>query len=562
VPEAQPETAERLPLVRRLDWGTVAGVALVVLAFAVPLRGLLRTEGGPMEEGFMLVFPERVLHGAIPNKDFLHLYGPGSLWVLAAVFKLFGVSLAAERLVALVQQAAVVFAVFTIVRHWGRALATVAGVASVLLITTPIGLVALAWVGALGPLLWGLYLLWLAARRGEPDRAGARLAVAGGVLLAIALLFRPDVVIAVALGGAVLWPVLPAPLRTRALAGLGVGLLPYVLHVALAGPGNAFRGMVLDPVFHLRAGRHLPVPPSSKDLDGFLQKIAELDVIRWPAPMNTPQQIHAWFLGLVAATVFLAAVAVVAVRRDRVRWNARLLAVGAAVSVGILPQAIQRPDSTHLAWVSCITLCLLPAAFAEVTRGWRPAWRRLAGPVTGAVVLVGLLVLVIPFFTLRRYADYSLQSINRSRSAHAIRNDGRVFYYGRADVAAIFPALIRDVERLTQPGDRLFVGPSDLTRTAYNDAFVYYLFPDLVPATYYIEMDPGVADKPGSGLPGDLASADVAVLTPIWDHWVEPNDSVKHGSTATARVLARDFCKVRDYDGLYELYRRCRGDGR
>ena len=45
----------------------------------------------------MLVFPERVLQGDIPNKDFLHLYGPGSLWALAGAFKVFGVSLLTER---------------------------------------------------------------------------------------------------------------------------------------------------------------------------------------------------------------------------------------------------------------------------------------------------------------------------------------------------------------------------------------------------------------------------------------------------------------------------------
>jgi len=50
-----------------------------------------------MEEGFMLVFPEWVLHGAIPDRDFLHLYGPGSLWALAGAFKVFGVSLLTER---------------------------------------------------------------------------------------------------------------------------------------------------------------------------------------------------------------------------------------------------------------------------------------------------------------------------------------------------------------------------------------------------------------------------------------------------------------------------------
>ena len=68
------------------------------LLFLLPLRGLLRAQGPPMEEGFMLVFPERVLHGDIPNKDFLHLYGPGSLWVLAAIYKVFGTQLVDERL--------------------------------------------------------------------------------------------------------------------------------------------------------------------------------------------------------------------------------------------------------------------------------------------------------------------------------------------------------------------------------------------------------------------------------------------------------------------------------
>jgi hypothetical protein len=38
-----------------------------------------------------------VLHGTIPNRNFLHLYGPGSLWALAGAFKVFGVSLLTER---------------------------------------------------------------------------------------------------------------------------------------------------------------------------------------------------------------------------------------------------------------------------------------------------------------------------------------------------------------------------------------------------------------------------------------------------------------------------------
>ena len=62
----------------------------------------------------MLVFPELVLHGAIPNRDFLHLYGPGSLWALAGAFKVFGVSLLTERLFGLGQQLAIVFGIYAL----------------------------------------------------------------------------------------------------------------------------------------------------------------------------------------------------------------------------------------------------------------------------------------------------------------------------------------------------------------------------------------------------------------------------------------------------------------
>src|SRR5258706_16242620 len=105
-------------------------LTIVALVFALPLRGLLRAPGPPMEEGFMLVFPERVLHGAIPNRDFLHLYGPGSVWALAGVFKVFGVSLMTERWFGLAQQMAIVFGVFTLARPWGRTVAVAGAVTS------------------------------------------------------------------------------------------------------------------------------------------------------------------------------------------------------------------------------------------------------------------------------------------------------------------------------------------------------------------------------------------------------------------------------------------------
>ena len=109
-------------------------LTVVALVFALPLRGLLRAPGPPMEEGFMLVFPERVLHGAIPNRDFLHLYGPGSLWALAGVFKVFGVILLTERVFGLAQQIAIVFGIYALARRWGRTIAVCGAVTSALII--------------------------------------------------------------------------------------------------------------------------------------------------------------------------------------------------------------------------------------------------------------------------------------------------------------------------------------------------------------------------------------------------------------------------------------------
>ena len=97
----------------RLRWSLRGLVAVsTLLAFCLlPVRGLYRATGSSMEEGFMLVFPKLVQQGKVPNVDFLHLYGPGSLDVLALWYRVFGYTLETQRTFGLLQNLAIVFGI-------------------------------------------------------------------------------------------------------------------------------------------------------------------------------------------------------------------------------------------------------------------------------------------------------------------------------------------------------------------------------------------------------------------------------------------------------------------
>jgi hypothetical protein len=539
--------------------GTIVGLVVLLALFLLPLRGLLRSQGPPMEEGFMLTFPQRVLRGELPNVDFLHLYGPGSVWVLAGFFKVFGDALTTERTVGLLQMMGVVFGVFMLARHWGHTLATFAGLITLIIIVPPLGLVALAWVGAVGLGVWALWF-GLEARRllpHDPVKARRR-AVVSGLLAGIALLYRPDLVMAMT-GGLVVavWGAREVRLRRPMLVGTAVGLAPYLVHLATAGVGAAFRGMVLDPVIYLRGGRRLPIPPNPYHLDGFLQRSGDLYPMHWPVPaLTTAAELTAWFFLLPLAAVLLVFLGARLVRREPESIRARVLLAVGVFCIGVLPQGVQRTDSAHFAWASCVSLGFLPVALYELFGRHRRLGAR-ARQLTAGVGIVVLLVLLIPHFFGRSYLDYAYQTFGARRLSYRVHYNGRTFYYGRKDVQRALQKLLPDIARVSKPGDRLLVGPADLRKTPYSEAYIYYFFPELRPGTYYIEMDPGVANREGSRLADDVASSDVLVLDTIWDVWDEPNDSRKVGSDRPNQVLHRLF-KQRpgDYGGLYELWVR------
>lgn len=544
-------------------WLLPAGVVAAMVA--LPLWGMWIAPGPPMEEGFMLVFPERILEGDVPNRDFLHLYGPGSLWLLAGVYQVLGVDLWVERLVGLAQIAGLVGGVTYVGYRWGRWIAISAGASAAFVIMPAIGLTALAWVGGVALALWATIL----AARSETRRL-----FLAGLLGGLALLFRPDLVLALGLpfGALWLWSLEWAG-RRRLLGGVVAGASPYLIHFAMAGPGNAFRGLVIEPVFDLRPGRSLGFPPSWTGYDSFLNKAFAWRDSPWPLPeLPDPKQIFFWVPLLLAACVLLVAAGIRARRAGSPHgW---LLLTLALFSVGALPQAVQRPDTAHLAWVSAVPFALVPVALAEWFRLNRakdkpgrlrdaPTW--LTAALIPALVPLVAMIVVIPNFTVQWYADYAGQTFGVRREGHSVEHRGRTFHYGRGEVAEAARALLADVEDVTEPGDVLIVGPGNFRFTPYSEVYLYFLLPQLEPGTHYIEMDPGVANAEDSGLADELREADVVILSTMYDPWEEPNASRDPGSPEPDQVLEEQYCLHDRYGanqtyegrGFYELYLKC-----
>ncbi len=537
---------------RSLTAGDLMVWALVALVVIVPLAGLFGYAGPPMEEGFMLVFPELLNKGYLPHIDFLHLYGPGSLWFLAGAYRIFGTTLEVERMVALFWDVAIIAAATTVGRRWGRSVAVVSGVLAAVLTLTPTGLTALAWNGAIALGFWGAIG---AARASSSIDATDRRAFVSGVFVGVALLFRPDLLVAV---GAVLmtsWWLSGGDVGRPLIRGAGLGVSPMLLHVALVGPAAALEGMFIDPVFRLRDGRSLPRPPSWDVLDGALQKAGAIEAYVPVEPLLSPsRQMVVWFVVMPLAAIGVVAAGVWSRRRSGPSDQATMLVVVGAFAVGLLPQALQRPDSTHLAWVGCVVFPLVPAALAEVASIRESRITRYA-----AVGLVPFLfVAVLPSFSAYPYVDVAAQGLGLRTVAHVVERDGRRFYLGTEAGAAAAQSLVDDLGSRDLRDASLFVGTADLRFTPYSDAFFYHLFPETRPATRYIEMDPGIANAADSGLAEELRTADYLILSHFWDVWVEPNESTTPGSDEPNDVVASQFCLVAEYDGMLELYERCR----
>src|SRR5438477_10924396 len=120
--------------------------------------------GQRMDDGALLLYPELILKGWLPYRDFETFYGPANAYLLAGVYAVFQPGIFVARTVGLIYHLAILAAIFCIVRPRGIALA-LGSILIAHLFLLPTGLAPFAWIGGLACALWSLFLA--AARPGS-----------------------------------------------------------------------------------------------------------------------------------------------------------------------------------------------------------------------------------------------------------------------------------------------------------------------------------------------------------------------------------------------------------
>jgi hypothetical protein len=473
-----------------------------------------------MDEGAMLVYPEIMLKGALPYRDFETFYGPGNLWCLSTAYAVFGVNIFVERAVGLTYRLLTLIAIFCIVRQGGTIIAAgCMGLAGSLFLWTNIA--ASAWVGAWTCVLWSFWLL---------ASIGGWRHLVGGIVGGVALLYRPDLAPALIAGALPIFLWLDRAGRFKFLVGVLLGLLPLAALALYVGPEKIFDNLFFSPVLRSNPARRLPL--SSAD----------------------PAVVILFTCHLIASllNVFAGATSARADRRD---VRARLHLGVALFGLALTYQAIQRMDDGHVVAPAIVSIGLLPWSIMVVSRRWSESLPVAVGQWIAVLVSIVVMETALPQYVIFIRQEF-LAGLGLVDSGGVfVEEGGRSFPVRSRELAVEAETMLRDVDKLSSPGQRLFVGPADLRRTNYNDTYIYHLVPKLVPATYFLEMNPLSANRPNSRLAADVQSADWLALNRGWDSWSEPNRSVEFGSDAPNRVVREHFEVVGEY-GSYLLFRR------
>ncbi len=542
---------------RAVDARSGRSRALAWLRWLVPLLGILccfvlsmKRDVNVYDEGVILTGATQVLHGAVPHRDFRSIYGPGQFFILAALFKTFGVSVLVARLWDLAVRSCLVLLVFAIVRQSAsRRLALLAAAASL------VWLAGFAFYGypvfpALAAILAGLILLVPAlAQDGTPRRlAGA------GAWVGVALLFRYDIgLFTAALEGGLL--AVASWLRVGGRAGLGAAIrsvLPFGLGFAaivvpvlgVFAATGALPDLVFDIVrfpaqFYARM-RSLPFPGFSAEPDPAMEFVVYLPPLLCLAAI--PSYIAVWRSGQAG------------------QGERRLLLAWLTILVGLtfvfFGKGFVRPRAVQMS-MAILTALMLAAVLARPLPGRGPLGRLALIPVLLALAIWTGFPLLTDLVRVDTNIVWALQPAAWHEAADGNPPDwGSCVLPAGLERLACFRtepdqiATIRYIQARTAADDPVYVGLARHDKIFVNDVLLYFALAR-PPATKWYHFDPGLQTSAPiqQQIIADLERSQpkLIVLEAKWGDEAEPNDSRLSDATLLDDYIRNSFEPVAQF---------------
>jgi hypothetical protein len=378
----------------------------------------------PFDEGLVLAAARRVTHGEVPYADFTWAYGPAQPYLLAGLFKLFGLSLMQWRVLRVLADAGVALLVYLL-----------------LLRLAPQRVALLGWLAAAcamaqprsaNPFPFALFFALLAIT------VLPRRVVLAGVFTGVAAAFRLDFALygAAACAFAIGWR--PRELGRYAAVAIGAGVLVYLPFLIDIGPSRLYDALV---------------GTSLHDRDYWTLSF----------PLSYDGRFRLWGPGALAHDL-----------KDVIDfYQPLLLAIGLGLSIfmrraapalivfglGGLSYLLSRTDEFHTQPLFVALAVLLPAL---VVAARRPRWVAIAAAVVFGLMLV--------------------HGVANRLSALFRPPDVTAVHVGPADGAEAPPAEARAIERVVAvvharvpPGEPIYVAPRRSDLVTYSNSILYVL---------------------------------------------------------------------------------------
>jgi len=529
----------------------IPGFVVFFFAFAYFLPKIFVGVESLFDEGIQVYGAERVLAGDRPYHDFYSIYGPGTFYWLASLFKVFGVQLIVSRLNDAVICALSGSLIFSICRKFG--LAKPWSLTSTLVFLAAIEGSHLKMVSP------ALMLILVAGLRLTADVSQNRRPLLTGMLLGLAAIFRHDFGIFGFVASLLVIvcprensPVMREKIRSSVSLFLGFALVAGTVYGALLTGGfyAVFENLVMFPAMSLPY-RVLPYPIDQvvSQTQGLAPLLFGKNVLMNCAIALFLISKLLVFIGPILTVLLLAPLGKRNLRRELFADNERqtLFLYLFALGIVFLPYGFGRCDFWHLFPIFVVSL----PVWVMLVHFYLSRFRKTASllrPVTYLFLSFFILVLAGTFFI--NVVNYQKGSpINLKRAQGMIASTGKEIE-GLVD-------LIHELESDKRQSP-IFVGAQQHDKVFINAIMVYFLS-GRRSGTFFHHFDPGVTTaKPiQQKIISDLKSNEVDTLV-LWNRTFidEPNQSRESsGVTLLDEFIDREF-KHSKQIGKFTLKRR------